>query len=244
MIKLLTRKEALQKDPFFAYTIVSIQDGKYNPDNSPYQPGEMFETESGTSILTEGDCLKLNKEAKYEFQRLSDKEDIKDYKNTYIDQLTYSLSEKTTLPDYFELLNRTFSAIFDKLEIKRLTFMMDYAVPWLSIELQEKGVKETQELFKNKGMDANFIGAIAIPATDFKEMISLLFWYGRYNDVFPEIYFTGDQPGTIFNICPFSNLHFNCFKKDASKNLKEILNQHPFNLIKSEQCSHKYPEII
>lgn len=243
MIKCIDRETFLRQNEYFAYTILKIQDGKYNPDNSPYLPGEMIETPEGTIILNENDCIKYNREAQYEFQSKSDQLEIQDFNMEYVDELVYGYTGKVKLKDFFDSLASTFDKVLTTLQWDEITFMMDYKTPWVNTTLVEEEMLEIQKMLQENNVSADFNGALSVKIESFNEMLPMLFWYGRFNDVFPEIYFTGPSSKTTFNICPFSNIHVHCFDQETLTSIKKTLDDQGLKKVKNDQCEQNYVNI-
>lgn len=191
-----------------------MQDALYNPlnEHNKYKQGILW---IENRLATQEECDQLNKEALEDF--LKNKDDFAAFyiNEKYKGQIVYS-AKKTNLSDYPQNLASSINLLTNNLNWQPMTFLFDYAVPWLSQDNDYKPVIKTLDYLRSLGIDDNFAGGFLASGIELKEFLENLFWLVRCNASLPVCYFAGVESESVLSLCQYGNVHFE-FYSEAEK---------------------------
>ncbi|RYD83594.1 MAG: hypothetical protein EOP53_00395 [Sphingobacteriales bacterium] len=234
MIKLLTRKEALEKNPLFASFIVSVQDAKYNPakDYHMYKPQKMW-VDDVLRFVTQEECDQWNLEELEEFSKRKDSPTLLvDLKDKFSGSKTFGF-EPTSIENHIEKLSESIEKLSIKLN-QSFFFLLDYKTPWLYQENDFEPIQSAYKHLNSIGIDKEFVGGIQCSGEELKTFISHLFWLVRCNASLPECYFGCEKSSFVMSICKYGIVHFEFYSdKEKSQIIKYCKG---LGMIEMEEC--------
>ena len=234
MIKLLTRKEALEINPLFAAFIVSIQDAKYNPskDYHIYKPGKMW-VDDVLRNVTQEECDQWNLEELEDFNKKKDSPKLLvDLKDKFSGSITLGFEPKT-LENHIEELANCIENLALKLD-QPFIFLLDYTTPWLYQENDFEPIQAAYNYFNSIGIEKEFVGGSECSGNELKTFLSHLFWLVRCNVSSPECFFSGENTQFVMNICKHGIIHLEFYSEEENTQILDYCKE--LGMIEFEDC--------
>ncbi|MCM8570009.1 hypothetical protein NE848_11505 [Gramella jeungdoensis] len=230
MIKLLSRKECLERNLSLAASIQETQFLVYAPDKNDllFNPGENYlEEEQKWVELTEEECQRRNRPIIEEFEKIRDKIPDAPELGAFKSQAILSTATKD-FNEHRVLFSHGLNYLNEKLDWRGMLFILDYPFPWLS-SLNEVRDKQVLNWLRKKGVHDDFKGGIYADGEDLKTWVSLLFKLKKDNVGFPDCSFAGVNSAAIGFICKHGNIHYVFYKDDEKTEFDKALEK--LNLI-------------
>lgn len=235
MIDLITRAQALG-NPIFASYIHSWQ-SRFDPAKDPYMtdPGVYYDEKiDGERFFDKDEIDVIHKCESDEYERLRDH--IDPIERTYQGELLYSLPFKDILV-YSVEMGIVLQHLSERLNSK-LTFLMDYSIPWLFQKNEFEPVRKALDYFRQIGVSENFVGGIQADEEELEELTANLFWLSRCNASLPYCSFTSNEDQFVGHLCKYGNLHLHSYSEHIKTNLEHFAQTN--GLIKIEECFQKF----
>lgn len=245
MIKLITRKEALENQ-YFAYQIASWQK-RYDPKEESYMrtEGEYYDDEMEEyRFFTQQELEHRFKEELKEFDKYKD--DIKpDSSIKYIEQLLFKIKKVEGMSPYYEIeLGNKLELLSNELN-EPFIFLTEYPIPWLARAKEEYIIKHCSEeleyfkYFEKIGIANDFTGGILASGDELNLFIQDYFKLIEMNLLLPYTFFHVKNLPIVFSLCKYGALHVDVYQNN--KHGLEI--QKLFSILKMKKVNECHQEV-
>ena len=224
------------RNPTFASYIHTWQ-ARFDPATDPYmtEPGIYYDQSIDEHRYFKKDEIDaINKKEADEYEKLRDH--IVPIERTYQGELLYSLPYIDILVYSLEI-GYTLQRLSDQLNSK-LTFLMDYSIPWLHQKNQFEPVKKAIDYLREINVTEDFVGGNEADGDELGELGTHLFWIFRCNASLPYCFFTSQTDPFVGYVCQYGNLHLHAYSEAIKKSLEQFALSHRF--IKMKDCSQNF----